>query len=392
MMEDGIADIVIIGGGGIGSAVAYFLMRLAGPSLRVAVYERDPSYATASTALAAGGIRQQFSTPENILMSQFGFEFLAAAGQELATEAGAPEVGLKPLPYLRLAAADQAAAICDQVALQRSLGATPELLDQAELARRFPWLNLDDVALGVLGGAGEGLFDPYGLLQGLRRKAIDLGATFRTGEVIGFDRDPAGLIAAVRLADGRRTVCGRVVNAAGPLAGAVARLAGLALPVGPVKAHSFAFRPQHPFDGCPVVLDHVQPLQFKPEGAVFVAACPREPDMEEPDFTPDYSLFEELAWPALAHRSARFEAVKLVRAWVGHLEWNAFDSNPVLGPHPDCENFIFANGFSGHGAQHLPAAGRAIAELLVEGGYRTLDLSRFGYQRLVSGIRLPELV
>jgi len=387
------ADIVVIGGGGIGSAVAYFLMQLAGPGLRVTVYERDPTYATAATTLAAGGIRQQFSTPENVLMSQFGYAFMAEAGTTLATAAGAPEVGLKPLSYLRMAAADQADAIREQVEMQRSLGATPQLLDPAQLAQLYPWLRLDDVALGVLGGAGEGLFDPYGLLQGLRRKAIELGARFETGTVTGLERDDrTGLIAAVQLADGRRTPCGRVINAAGPQAGAVAALAGLALPVGPLKAQTFAFKTQQPLVACPVVLDHVQPLQFKPEGAIFVASCPTEEPPGEPDFEPDYTLFDEIVWPALAHRSPVFEAIKLTRAWVGHIEWNGFDANPVLGPHPDCPNFIFANGFSGHGAQHLPAAGRAIAELVVHGGYRTLDLSRFGYERLVSGNRIPELV
>jgi glycine/D-amino acid oxidase-like deaminating enzyme len=92
------------------------------------------------------------------------------------------------------------------------------------------------------------------------------------------------------------------------------------------------------------------------------------------------------------HRSAAFESLKLMRAWAGHIEWNTFDGNPVLGAHPDCTNFIFANGFSGHGAQHLPAAGRAIAELITYGEFRTLDLSRFGYERLLTGVRVPETV
>jgi sarcosine oxidase len=390
-MAEPSADIVIVGGGGVGSAIAYFLMRLAAPGLKVVVYERDPTYAQASTTLAAGGIRQQFSTPENVLMSQFGYAFMAAAAEDLAIDGEAPEVGLKPLSYLRLTRHDRVDEIKAQVDMQRGLGATPRLLDQGQLANLYPWMNVEDVALGVLGGAGEGVFDPYGLLQALRRKAIDLGAVFETGEVSAIERDGSGRVVAVQLADGRRTACGRLVNAAGPRAGAVAHLAGLDLPVIAVKATTFAFRLPEPLE-CPVVLDHVQGLQFKPEGPIYVAARPRESDEAAPDFEVDYALFEDLVWPALAHRASVFETLKLMRAWAGHIEWNTFDGNPVLGAHPECANFIFANGFSGHGAQHLPAAGRAIAELLVHGEYRSLDLSRFGYERLLTGARVPETV
>ena len=147
------ADIVIVGGGGIGSAIAYFLMRLAGPDLRVVVYEQDPTYAQASTTLAAGGIRQQFSTPENVLMSQFGYAFMAAAATDLAVDGDAPEVGLKPLSYLRLAPEAGVEQIRAQVDMQRGLGATPRLLDRDGLAQLYPWMNVEDVALGL--GAGR---------------------------------------------------------------------------------------------------------------------------------------------------------------------------------------------------------------------------------------------
>ncbi|MDR3513375.1 MAG: FAD-binding oxidoreductase [Caulobacteraceae bacterium] len=386
-------DVVIVGGGGVGSAIAYFLMRLAQPGLRVVVYERDPTYSQASTTLAAGGIRQQFSTPENVLMSQFGFAFMSEAAETLAIGTDAPAIGLQPLSYLRLAAEADVETIEAQVEMQRSLGARPRRLDRDDLRRLYPWMQVDDVAMAVLGGEDEGLFDPYGLLQGLRRKAIDLGAAFEVAEVVSVERDAGGQVTSVSLADGRRTTCGLVVNAAGPRAAAVAALASIALPVTPIKAQTFAFRTQEPLPGCPIVLDHVQALQFKPEGAMFVAARPTDAgEAAASDFEVDHALFDESVWPALAHRSAAFEAIKLMRGWAGHIEWNTFDGNPVLGPAPECPNFIFANGFSGHGAQHLPAAGRAIAELILTGGYRTLDLSRFGYGRLLTGERVPETV
>lgn len=386
------ADVVIVGGGGVGSAIAYFLSRLE-PRLRIVVYERDPTYAQASTALAAGGIRQMFSTPENIWMSQFGFSFIEGAADELAVDGERPDLGLKRESYMRLAAAGAREEIETQVELQRSCGAHPTVLEQQELADRFPWLNTEDVSFAVLGGGGEGVFDPYGLLQALRRKAINQGVEFRAAEVVSVDRAADGAATAVRTADGARQACGLVVNAAGPRAAAVAALAGLELPVRPLKAHTFAFRAQTPVLGCPIVLDHVSGFNFKPEGALFLAAWPREAEPRDADdFEPDEALFEAEVWPALAHRVPAFEAVKLIRAWVGHIEWNTFDGNPVLGPHPECGNFFFAAGFSGHGAQHIPAAGRGMAELLAHGQYRSLDLSRFGYGRLVQNRPLRELV
>jgi glycine/D-amino acid oxidase-like deaminating enzyme len=389
-------DVVIVGGGGVGSAIAYFLRRLA-PDLKVCVFERDPTYAHASTALAAGGIRQQFSTPENVLMSQFGFAFMSEAAEALATAAGAPDLGLRPLSYLRLGTAEHAIVFEAEVEMQRRMGASPSLLARADLERRYPWMRLEDVAAGVLGGPGEGLFDPWGLLQALRSKAIDLGAAFETGEVVALERDASGAVTGVVLADGRREGCGVVVDAAGPRAAGVARMAGLEIPVTPVKAQTFAFRVQDPPPDCPVVLDHVQGLQFKPEGAMFVASRPRRSAAEsdeggEPDFEVEPDLFDDVVWPALAHRAAAFETIRLARGWAGHIELNTFDGNPILGPAPQCANFIFACGFSGHGAQHLPAAGRAIAELIVHGGYRSLDLSRFGAHRLATGERVPETI
>jgi FAD-dependent oxidoreductase domain-containing protein 1 len=386
------ADVVIVGGGGVGSSIAYWLSKLE-PGRRIVVYERDPTYARASTALAAGGIRQMFSTPENILMSQFGLSFIEGAADTLAVDGERPELGLKRESYMRLAKESARDALMAQVELQRSCGAMPSVLEQAELASRFPWLNTDDVAFAVLGGGGEGVFDPYGLLQALRRKAISQGVEFRTGEVVAMDRAADGSVTGVRAADGARLACGTVVNAAGPRAASVAALAGLDLPVRPMKAHTFAFRSQTPIPDCPIVLDHVSGFNFKPEGALFLAAWPREAEPRDADdFEPDDGIFEDQVWPALAHRVPAFEAVKLARAWVGHIEWNTFDANPVLGRHPDCANYVFAAGFSGHGAQHIPAAGRGLAELLAYGEYRSLDLSRFGYGRLVENRPLRELV
>lgn len=391
-MAERAADVVIIGGGGVGSATAYFLTSL-DPRLRVAVCERDPTYARASTSLAAGGIRQQFSTPENVLMSRFGYEFVETAEEALSVGDARPDLGLTAIPYLRLASAEQRGAVLDQVEMQLGLGATPTVMTAEALAARFPWMRTDDVAVGVLGGSHEGVFDPYALLQAFRRKSIAQGAVFLPVEAAGIDRSAGGRVEAVRLADGTAIRCGLVINAAGPRAANVAALAGLALPVVALKAQTFAFRAASPVTDCPIVLDHVLQLNFKPEGALFLAACPRESDMRDADdFDLDASLFERFVWPALAHRVPQFDTLRQERGWVGHIEWNTFDANPIIGPHPDCPNFIFANGFSGHGVQHLPAAGRALAELVVFGAFRSLDLSRFAYERIAANRPAPELV
>lgn len=391
-MKPRAADVVIVGGGGIGSSIAYFLTHF-DPRLRVVVCERDATYAHASTTLAAGGIRQMFSTPENVRMSQFGLAFVRSAAETLAVGDHIPALGLKDEPYLRVlpeAAQETARA---QVDMQRVLGANPSILDAGALKDAFPWMNVDDVGFGVLGGGGEGVFDPYAMLQALRRKAICQGAVYVAGAVVGLDRQGQGPIRGVTLDDGATIACGRVVNAAGPRAAAVAAMAGLALPVRALKGHTFAFRSQTPIAGFPVMLDQVQGLNIKAERDLFLASWPLETEPDHPDdFEVDHHLFEAQVWERLAHRVPAFEAVKLVRAWVGHIEWNTFDGNPVLGPHPELANFIFANGFSGHGVQHIPAAGRAIAELLAFGSYRTLDLSRLGYQRLIDERPLREMI
>ncbi|HZZ88309.1 MAG TPA: FAD-binding oxidoreductase, partial [Caulobacteraceae bacterium] len=352
-----------------------------------------PTYARASTALAAGGIRQQFSTPENILMSQFGYRFFEEIGERLAVGDQRPDIGLAPKPYVRLAAEAGVAELTQDCALQRRLGAASRLVDQAELARLYPWMAADGVAAAIVGGAGEGMFDPYGMLRAFRGKAMACGAAYYPTSAVGMDV-AAGRVTAVRLADGERLGCGVVVNAAGPRAASVAAMAGLELPVIAVKAHTFAFQAA-PIANCPIVLDQAQGLQFKPEGSLFVCGSPRHERRAEAapdDFDADYDVFETAVWPLLANRVPAFEALRLTRAWVGHIEVHPLDGNPILGPHPQAPNFFFVNGFSGHGAQHAPAAGRAIAELILHGAYQSLDLSRFGYERVLRGEPVAERV
>ncbi|MBL8662860.1 MAG: FAD-binding oxidoreductase [Candidatus Odyssella sp.] len=378
-------DVAIIGGGAIGSAVAYFLLSDPAWKGRVTVVERDPTYRRASSALSASSIRQQFSTPENIRMSRFGFAFLAEVGRHLAVGGEAPEIGLTTRGYLYLATPGHAAALRENHAIQRAERAEIALLSPAELAARFPWMSFDGVALGSLGLAGEGWFDGYGLMQAFRRKAKSLGAVYLDAEAAAIRTDRSR-VTAVRLANGDEIACGALVNAAGPWARAVAAMAGIPLPVEARRRCIFVFDARRTFPDCPLVIDP-SGVFFRAEGAYFIAGTspPKDEDLHELPLEVDHRLFDDVLWPALAARVPAFEAIKPVNAWAGYYEYNTFDQNAVLGPHPEIANFFFANGFSGHGIQQSPAAGRAVAELIAHGRFASLDLSIFGYARIAAG-------
>jgi sarcosine oxidase len=385
------SDVVIVGGGVIGSAVAYFLAAHPGFAGRVTLVERDPTYAAASSALSVGAVRQQFSTPENIRMSLFGAEFVARIGEHLGVYGEAPDIGWHDGAYLFLASEKGRPILEANHRVQRENGAVNVLLSAAELAARFPWLRTDDLAAGSLGLEHEGWLDPYGLLNAFRRKARALGVAWRRDEVVGFERTGAR-VTAVRLASGEALPCGAVVDAAGPHAGAVAALAGIELPVRPRKRFVYVFDCRASLHVNQLVIDPTG-VYFRPEGAQFIGGVSPPPDQDPDclDLEVRYELFEETVWPALAHRVPAFEELKLVRAWAGHYDYNTLDQNAVLGPHPEVANFYFANGFSGHGVQQAPAAGRATAELIVHGRYETLDLARFGYDRILRNEPIREL-
>ncbi len=383
-------DVIIIGGAVMGSAVAHFLTSDSAFNGSVLVIERDPSYEHCSTGRSWGGVRQQFSTRENILMSLFGVEFVRAAAERLAVDGEAPDVGFREAGYLYLASTEGRPVLEKNTALQGELGASTVLLDNDAVAQRFPWLNVEDVAAATFGESGEGWVDAYALMQAFRRKAQGDGALYLSDEVVGFERSGPKLT-GVKLAGGESVDAGCIVNAAGPHAGALARLANIDLPVTPRKRMTYVFDCRSELPPLPLTIDTTG-VAFRPEGPNYIAIVspPAERDPVCHDLEEDHTLFEETIWPALAHRVPVFEAIKPVGAWAGHYDYNGFDQNAILGPHPEVEGLLFCNGFSGHGLQQSPAAGRAIAELIVHGEYRSLDLSRFSYDRLAEGRPLFE--
>ncbi|MES2937588.1 MAG: FAD-binding oxidoreductase [Pseudomonadota bacterium] len=383
-------DVVIVGGGVMGSSVAYHLKTL-DADISVLVLERDPNYATASSALSASSIRQQFSTPVNMALSRHSFAFLKDAAERLAVDGERPDVGLVESGYLYLASPAGAQGLRELNALQRAQGAQIVLLEPDALAQRFPWLSTEGIALGNLGLQGEGWFDGYSLLQALRRKARALGVEYRKAEAVALERDGARIDVVV-CADGTRVACGHVVNAAGPYAAQVARMAGFALPVVPERHCVFVFDCKQPIPDCPLVIDP-SGIYFRPEGKGFIAAAPpRDPDApDNRTLEVDHAIFDEVLWPALAARVPAFEAIRQTAAWAGFYEANTFDHNAIIGPAPGIGNLLLINGFSGHGIQQSPAAGLALAELIAHGAYRTLDVGELGYERIALNRPVREL-
>jgi glycine/D-amino acid oxidase-like deaminating enzyme len=352
----------------------------------VVVLERDPLYRFASTTLSCASIRTQFSLPLNVRMSRFGSGFLDE--MDALAEGG---IGLVRRGYLLLATAAGEATLRANHAMQLREGADVAWLEPELLAARYPWLRSDDLAGGTLGQAEEGWFDAFSLLRVVRAEAIKAGAVFRHAEAVGF-RLREGGIDAVVTADGDVLAADVVVNAAGPAAGALAALAGVALPVAPRKRTVFVLRAPLEAAAMPFVFDP-SGAYIRPEGESFIAGISPPPE-RDPDpagnFDPDMDWLEDLLWPHLAHRIPALERLRVTRAWAGHYDYCTLDQNAVIGMHPELRNFCFVNGFSGHGVQHAPAAGRAVAELLTAGRFLSLDLTPFGYARVRDGVAMRE--
>jgi glycine/D-amino acid oxidase-like deaminating enzyme len=386
------ADVVIVGGAIIGSAVATFLASRSDFDGRILVVERDPTFRTSSTTLSAASIRLQFSTPLNIEISRFGIDLIKHPDRYLAVDGEVPQVEFVENGYLFLATDAGMATLEHNHAVQRSLDVPVQLFSPTELHARFDWLYTDDLAGASLGLSDEGWFDAYALLQGFRRKARSLSVEERIGEVVELERDGSRL-RGVRLADGSVIDAEWVVNAAGPRAAAVAALAGIDLPVRPRKRHVYHLEAPISLGAAPLTVDP-SGIYFRPEGPAYIVGfSPREgdPDPDTLDLVADRGRFEAFVWPALAHRVPAFDHVRLLDTWAGHYEVNTLDANAIIGPHPDIPNLLFANGFSGHGLQQAPAVGRGLAEWIATGRFETIDLGPLGFDRIIRGDPIREL-
>ncbi len=383
--------VVIVGGGAVGSSAAYHLAINPRFKGSITVIERDPTYRIASSSLSASSIRTQFSNPVNIRMSQFGMRFLKAAPEALAVDGDRPGLSLHERGYLFLASEAGAEAMRANHAVQSAEGADIELMTPAQIVARYPWINPDGIALGAHGRSGEGWFDGPGLLAALRRKARSLGVTYLPRDAVGVRRQ-GDLVSHVVLDDGAEVEADVVVNSAGPWSARVASWVGIDLPVVARRRSVFVVQCKTPLPGCPMLID-AKGNFFRPEGPGYITGRSPGEGEPDPDFAPlevEEDMWMEYVWPELAHRIPATEEIKRTGAWVGYYEFNTFDHNGVVGLHPGCANMVFATGFSGHGMQHSPASGRGVSELIVDGGFSTLDLSPLGWKRMLDGTPLVE--
>lgn len=384
-------DVVIVGGGIIGSAIAYFLAANDDFKGSILVIEKDSTYSKSSTTLSVGGIRQQFSTPENIEISKFAEIFIKSIKEFLSVDGEIPEISFKEAGYLFLATNSGIEILRKNFNLHRKHHVNAALLSADEIKDRFPWINVSGIAGGSLGLSGEGWIDPYSLLMAFIKKAKSLDVSYLEDELASIElRENKSF--KLKLFKNGEICCGFFVNAAGTAAAQVAEMAGIKnFPVSSRKRFVYSFKCQKKIKDCPLVIDP-SGAYFRPEGGKFLCGVspPENKDPDCSDLKMDYSLFDEVIWPVLAERVKYFNTIKRDFAWAGFYAYNYIDQNAILGFHPEAENFIFANGFSGHGLQQAPAVGRAISELIAYGSYKSLDLSKFSYERFTSGDLIKE--
>ena len=387
-------DVVIIGGAMLGSAVAWFLTDNPDFDGSVLVVERDPTYAQAATSLTNSCIRQQFSAAINVQISQFGADFVKNFPRYMGNDPRVPQPRLHSFGYLYMADTPAfAAALRDAQAVQAACGAATKHMTRDQIAAAYPFYQLDDIIAGNHNLVDEGYFDGNTLFDWWKRSAKERGVDYVTNEVTAITRDASGTrVQSVTLATGDVIACGHVVNAAGTRGAQVAAMAGISIPVEPRKRYTFIFEAAQRIDrDLPLTIDP-SGVHVRTDGQYYMAGCPPQDDqpVDPTDFTEDHSIWEDHVWPTIATRIPQFEAVKLRNSWAGHYDYNTLDQNAIAGPHPQVGNFIFVNGFSGHGFQQSPAMGRGIAEWITYGAYRTLDLTPFGYTRIAKGEKFIE--
>jgi glycine/D-amino acid oxidase-like deaminating enzyme len=373
-------DVVLAGGGVMGCATAYYLLRY-DPSLHIAIIEQEPGYEHNSTVLSDGNTRIQFNIKENIQMSQYGLQVLETFADDMAVDGRRPVPAFRQQGNLFTCGVDSVTSMQDGLALQRSLGCQVEWLEPGAIASRFPLYDPNRLAGGVF-GAQDGTMDPQAVLAGYRDKAVEMGAKFIEGRV---DRIlcQGERVAGVRLASGERLAAPYVANTAGAWAADLARTARIEIPVIPVRRQVFVFEAvEAPQETYPLTVFPSGLYLIQEHGPVFMAGKSMDDDPVGYDFTWSRQTFEERIWPELVEYVPAFDRLKLVRGWAGLYAVNTFDGNAILGEWPGLRGLLLANGFSGHGFQQCHAVGRYLAELVLERPL-SLDLGVFSPLRIL---------
>ncbi len=379
-------DVIIAGGAMLGSSIAWFLSNNKDFTGKVLVVERDPTYEFAATSLTNSSIRMQFSEPINVKISQFGADFVKNFKTYMGGGPDLPQPIIQNFGYMYLADtqsfADQLKA--DQK-MQAACGAGTRHMSPDEIASAYPFYQLDDIIAGNHNLVDEGYFEGATLFDWWKRQAKQNGVEYLHNEIVGMTKNVGDTrIESITLKTGEVVSCGTVINASGTRAILTARMAGIEIPVEPRKRMTFIFDAAKPLDrDLPLTIDP-SGVHMRSEGKYYMTGGPPDDDhaVDYNDFEMDHGIWESKIWPAVANRIPQFEAIKVINAWAGHYDYNVLDQNAILGPHSVIKNFMFCNGFSGHGFQQSPAMGRGMSELITYGEFRTLDLSPFGFTRI----------
>lgn len=379
-------DILIIGGGIVGSAIAYFLAR-SGRAGTITVIEPDPTYEFAATPTANGGIRQLFSLPENISLAQYGLRFFQEFAAEMSVDGQDADIGFRRRGYLFLSNNGDHAAMEKNHRLQSAMGACVDLLDREALKDRFPSINTDGIELAVH-SPDDAWINPHAALMGFRAKAKSLGVAYIQDRVTGWHADGT-TSREVDLGSGQRVLADAVVLSAGAWSAEIAAMIGLALPVEPMCRESYYFTTPAEIEALPFLKTETH-LAFGPEGQGYAGGLP---DWQQPagfGLTPHPTRFEEVVWPAIAHLIPALETLRLERSWIGHYARNTLDLNAIIGRWRD-GNIYLACGYSGHGIMQAPGTGLVLSEIILGGRCETLDLDRLGFQRIEEMIPYREV-
>ncbi len=380
-------DVVIVGGGIMGSATAYYLMK-ADNSLRVAVVERDPSYARASTTLSMSNVRIQFSLKENIRISQYTVEILDRFEDEMTIEDRRPKIYYHREGNLFLVDRQNQRAAEKSFELQKKLGCRIEWWPPEKIKQHYGLYEPGDL-IGATYGPDDGHIDAYAMLMAYKAKARSLGAVYLADDITEVNK-AGGRVEGVSLASGQHLSAGFVVNCAGAWAARIAETAGVELPVIPIKRQVFTLDTAVKPEGSLPLTVLPSGMYFRTEtGGIILLGKSMAEDPEGFNFSWDDRRFMEILWPELAEFVPAFDRLKLVRGWAGLYAVNTLDGNAILGQWPEIKGFYLANGFSGHGLQQAPAVGRYLTELILAQPL-TLDLGIFNPQRILENKPLNE--
>jgi len=378
------AEVVIIGGGIVGSSIAYHLTEAGCKG--VLVIERETAQGKGSTGKSMGGVRAQFSTTLSIQMSLYSIPFYASFDERLGYPAD-----YRPQGYMFCATSEkQLAYVRANYQKQVELGLkNVRLIKADEIRSMYPQLRSDDIVGGSFCST-DGFVDPYSAMIGFMSWAADHGGTlWKHTEVTAIQHDSRG-VSGVTTTRGVLATR-KVVNAAGPWAAEVGNLAGVTLPIEPLRR---MLVPTEPFDqfphSAPMIIDMSNGFHFRPEALGFLLAWndPEETTGYKMDFEP--SFIEKILIRA-ADRVPIFEnlAVNPKRAWAGLYEMTP-DHHPILGEAPELPGFYLANGFSGHGVMHAPATGKILSDLILTGETDLIDVSLLGLNRFAEGRIIEE--